>query len=69
MVADLMTYVDESDAPEDTLAESQVWALRQGVQAAIDLVTRVSHSRQEHSRLTDGIIGASASLSGSTTAA
>ncbi|MFC6763942.1 hypothetical protein [Natrinema soli] len=36
MVADLLTYVDEIDAPEDTLTESQVWALRQGVQAAID---------------------------------
>ena len=36
MVANLLTYVDESDAPEDTLTESQVWALRQGIQATID---------------------------------
>jgi len=36
MVANLLTYVDERDAPEDTLTESQVWALRQGIQATID---------------------------------
>ncbi|WP_255681493.1 hypothetical protein [Natrinema sp. SYSU A 869] len=69
MVADLLTYVDEIDAPEDTLTESQVWALRQGVQAAIDrgdvslsLPSRALSPGRWH-------IGASASLSGSTTAA
>lgn len=36
MVADLLTYVDNVDVPENALTESQVWALRQGVQAAID---------------------------------
>ncbi|ELY62604.1 hypothetical protein [Natronococcus jeotgali] len=36
MVVDLLTYIDESDTPEDTLTESQAWALRQGGQAAID---------------------------------
>ncbi|MWV39616.1 hypothetical protein [Natrialba sp. INN-245] len=36
MVADLLTYVDNVDVPENTLTESQVWALRQGVQTAID---------------------------------
>ena len=36
MGADLLMYVDEIDVPEDALTDSQVWALRQGVQAAID---------------------------------
>ncbi|MFC6764382.1 hypothetical protein [Natrinema soli] len=36
MIADLLTYVDSVDASEDALTESQVWALRQGVQAATD---------------------------------
>jgi len=69
MVANLLTYVDESDAPEDTLTESQVWALRQGIQATIDrgdeslsLPSRpLSSGRWHHWGL--------ASLSGSTTAA
>ncbi|WP_306060422.1 hypothetical protein [Natronococcus wangiae] len=36
MVADLLTYIDGADAADWTLTESQVWGLRQGVQAAVE---------------------------------
>ncbi|MFC4989139.1 hypothetical protein [Saliphagus infecundisoli] len=36
MVADLLAHVDSAEASGETLTESQVWELRNGVRAAIE---------------------------------